>query len=176
LKERSVNSVVFPLPLHLFQSQRDREAALSYLGGIQAATWMMEFIKGMPDGMPEMIETPITKAERSVGIVTESLEIEHCTKGVKLRTIFRPVRLVRNSINVLCLQKAVTPFDGSKHRHSVLKVTLRSGEKYAVDLAGTQDGHFDPVTPWKEFEEKRILNVVSVKVIFLSLHRELKSH
>ena len=63
---------------------------------------------------------------------------------------------------------AIIPFDGRKPEHSVLKLTLRSGEKYAVDLAGAQHGHFEPVTPWDEFEEERILNIVSTKVIFLS--------
>jgi hypothetical protein len=61
---------------------------------------------------------------------------------------------------------AMAPFDAPKPFHNILKVTLRSGEEYAVDLACAQYGHFDPVTPWDEFEEKRILDILEYKVIY----------
>ncbi|CZR60666.1 uncharacterized protein PAC_10562 [Phialocephala subalpina] len=56
-----------------------------------------------------------------------------------------------------------TAFDGTRPVHTVLKVTLRSGESFSVGLAGAQYGHHNPVPPWKEFEEKRILNVSAIK-------------
>lgn len=49
-----------------------------------------------------------------------------------------------------------------KHWHTVLKVELRDGrerhgEIFAVDLAGAQYGHPEPVLPWKEYEDNRAL-------------------
>lgn len=37
--------------------------------------------------------------------------------------------------------------DLRKPLHSVLKGTLRSGEVFAIDIAGAQHGHHEPVTP-----------------------------
>jgi hypothetical protein len=56
-------------------------------------------------------------------------------------------------------------FDGRKPLHTALKITLRSGELFAIDLAGASFGHHEPIVPWKEFEEKRILNLVSVEPV-----------
>jgi hypothetical protein len=40
--------------------------------------------------------------------------------------------------------------------HTCLRVTLNSGELYALDMTGAQFGYFEPVTPWKEFYENRV--------------------
>lgn len=42
--------VAIPFAAHLLPSKEDQEAALSYLGGIQATAWMVEFIKAMMAG------------------------------------------------------------------------------------------------------------------------------
>lgn len=41
--------------------------------------------------------------------------------------------------------------------HEILKLTLRSGEEFAVDLAGAQYGYPEPVMRWQEYKELRIL-------------------
>jgi hypothetical protein len=40
--------------------------------------------------------------------------------------------------------------------HEILKVTLRSGEKFAIDIAGAQYGYDDPVVEWEEYAQLRI--------------------
>ena len=42
-------------------------------------------------------------------------------------------------------------------RHEVLKLTIRSGEQFAVDLACAQYGYSEPVMRWKEYKELRVL-------------------
>lgn len=42
-------------------------------------------------------------------------------------------------------------------RHEVLKLTLRSREQFAVDLASAQYGYSEPVIRWKEYKELRVL-------------------
>jgi hypothetical protein len=43
--------------------------------------------------------------------------------------------------------------------HEVLKVTLRSGEKFAVDVSGAQYGYHDPVTRYQEFQQQRVFHI-----------------
>lgn len=40
--------------------------------------------------------------------------------------------------------------------HVVLRFTLRSGEKYALDLSGAQYGFDETVAPWTPYLEKRV--------------------
>jgi hypothetical protein len=47
-----------------------------------------------------------------------------------------------------------------------MNVTLRSREEHTIDLACTQYGHFDSLTPWDEFEEKRILDILECKITY----------
>ncbi|KAI4715359.1 Palmitoyltransferase akr1, ankyrin repeat-containing protein akr1 [Aureobasidium sp. EXF-10727] len=48
--------------------------------------------------------------------------------------------------------------------HSVLKVVLRSGETYAIDLSGAQYGFYEPVILWSKYRE-RCIEVVSTASI-----------
>ncbi|CAG8952146.1 hypothetical protein HYFRA_00000885 [Hymenoscyphus fraxineus] len=52
---------------------------------------------------------------------------------------------------------------GTRHKsyHDVLKVTLSSEEEFAIDLAGAQYGHHQPVIPWDEFQRTRVLEITS---------------
>jgi len=51
--------------------------------------------------------------------------------------------------------------------HEVLKVALKNGEEYALDLAGAQYGHHDPIAPWIEFEQERVRQVGSSELYSL---------
>lgn len=93
--------------------------------------------------------------------------VEHRTKGEKLLTRFHDNQQVQsNASRFLGVPVLLKPL------HDVLRVTLRSGEKYAVDLASAQHGHDEAVIPWKQFESERILNVLSIKPVNnLALHQ-----
>ena len=43
----------------------------------------------------------------------------------------------------------------SSYRHSIIKITLKNGEKYALDLSGAQFGHSDPLLPWERYVKTR---------------------
>ncbi len=45
--------------------------------------------------------------------------------------------------------------------HEIIKVTLRSGEVFAVDITGAQYGYHEPVTPWTKYEQERIFCAIS---------------
>jgi hypothetical protein len=46
--------------------------------------------------------------------------------------------------------------------HEILKFTLRSGEEFAIDIAGAQYGYDDPVVQWKEYAQFRICRIWSI--------------
>lgn len=50
--------------------------------------------------------------------------------------------------------------DNTTYQHSIVKVTLKNGETYAIDITGPQYGHYDPVVPWDIYAESRVKEVV----------------
>jgi len=46
--------------------------------------------------------------------------------------------------------------------HEILRVTLLSGEIFAVDISGAQYGYYDSVIPWAEYEQRRVSQIVHV--------------
>lgn len=44
--------------------------------------------------------------------------------------------------------------------HEVIKITLHSGETYALDLSSAQYGYFEPIVPWDSYVASRVENWV----------------
>jgi hypothetical protein len=63
--------------------------------------------------------------------------------------------------NIDFLRLNIPIFDMREGDHEVLKLTLRSGELFAIDLSGAQYGHHEPVTPWHLYEATRVRQVIS---------------
>jgi len=53
--------------------------------------------------------------------------------------------------------------DRTDYKHSILRVTTRAGEKYALDMTGAQFGWTKSVLPWDLFADTRILSVGQIK-------------
>ncbi|CAG8977209.1 hypothetical protein HYALB_00006746 [Hymenoscyphus albidus] len=126
----------------VFPNQQDREAFLSLAGGESSAIrFMGEFIEGF-------LKEIVKKTEK----------IRHRPKGTRRRTTFTPccTRMFRRYPRLTnLLQRLDKPY------HVVLKVTLNSEEEFAIDLAGAQYGHHQPVIPWDEFQRTRVLEITS---------------
>lgn len=43
--------------------------------------------------------------------------------------------------------------------HDIFKVEIENGKCYALDLAGAQFGHYDPLTPWDDYLRTRVEKV-----------------
>jgi hypothetical protein len=84
------------------------------------------------------------------GIVTKSNHVHFKTKNDKRRT-----RLYDPKIPILL----IAADQGRGIEHQVLKVTLRSGEEFAVDIAGAQYGYDECVFGWKEHTQLRVLKI-----------------
>ncbi len=43
--------------------------------------------------------------------------------------------------------------------HAVIRVTLRSGKSYALDITGAHYGHYEPVVPWDSYMDLRVQQI-----------------
>ncbi|KAE9376154.1 hypothetical protein N431DRAFT_502903 [Stipitochalara longipes BDJ] len=117
-------------PSNLFKTEEDRTAALTLMGCIDAWQWMNEFVAGM---LKE--------------VVTNCEHIIFKTKNDKRRTRCYEPSVPQTDIDS----------DTGGITHEVLKLTLRSGEVFAVDLACAQYGYSEPVIGWEGYKALRIL-------------------
>jgi hypothetical protein len=89
----------------------------------------------------------VTGSLRIQGLVKKCEHIEFKTKNDRKRTRCYPLSKPQEDIDL----------DNGGIRHEVLKLTLRSGERFVVDLACAQYGYSEPVMRWKEYNELRVL-------------------
>ncbi|KAI6716622.1 hypothetical protein JHW43_000881 [Diplocarpon mali] len=118
-------------PSRLFVNTEDREAVLGHRACREATIWETEFSSGF-------------------------------LKGIIAKTEHLDVRTKNNKRHVQMLPRGISNIQTTDHvLHEMLKVTLRSGEAFAFDIAGAQYGYPEPITPWKQYKEGRILNIVN---------------
>ncbi|KAF8853449.1 hypothetical protein BDZ45DRAFT_761761 [Acephala macrosclerotiorum] len=112
--------------------QEHRRAVLSFNQCRYALLWVVEFIEDMLKDIVSVTQTVLYK-----------------TKNDKLRTRIYGIneRLIFNSEGI---------------KHHILRVLLRSGEEFAVDITGAQYGYDDAVTPWEEYAQLRVFDFVLV--------------
>ena len=56
------------------------------------------------------------------------------------------------------------------YRHSIIKITLQNGEKYALDISGAQYGYLEPLSSWKCYTDTRVQDIEEIKP--LGYHRK----
>ncbi|KAL8836166.1 MAG: hypothetical protein Q9170_003019 [Blastenia crenularia] len=49
-------------------------------------------------------------------------------------------------------------WDSTQYRHWILRVTIKNGEAYAIDITGAQFGWTEHIMPWSHYEQHRIHN------------------
>ena len=70
---------------------------------------------------------------------------------IEVRPPQRPVRMIR----------PMGP-DDKNYSHEVLRVTLKSGEEYVIDVTGAQHGFHKSLYPWHQYQQIRIKDVKRV--------------
>jgi hypothetical protein len=89
----------------------------------------------------------VTGSLQIQGLVIKCEHIQFKTKNDRKRTRCYPLSTPQGDIDL----------DTGGIRHEVLKLTLRSGEQFVVDIACAQYGYSEPVMRWKEYKELRVL-------------------
>ncbi|KAK5624619.1 hypothetical protein RRF57_000335 [Xylaria bambusicola] len=90
-----------------------------------------------------------------------------------IKTVFKPVcknvELVhvqpRNVITPICQMTAGRALNVCLYRHTVLKLTLMSGEQYVLDLSGAQFGWKETLAPWTAWTELRAAGMDDPKAL-----------
>ncbi|KAL2060846.1 hypothetical protein VTL71DRAFT_8898 [Oculimacula yallundae] len=133
-------------PSHLVSSEEEREALLCYRACREALSWVIEFVDGFlkSDNLPMPV---LTITNPDIDIATKMEHVDLCTKNDKQIMI-----LVPPGVNMTIIGGPT---------HEIIKVTLRSGEEFAIDITAPQYGCSDIVVPWKLYEGQRVLQVVS---------------
>ena len=52
--------------------------------------------------------------------------------------------------------------DADNYGHSLLKVCLRGGDTYALDISSAQYGYHNPISSWKDYTRERVAEVDSL--------------
>jgi hypothetical protein len=58
-----------------------------------------------------------------------------------------------------CDRSRWTP-DNQEYQHILLRVELTGGEEYAINLSGARHGYYEPITPWKVYQDTRVANII----------------
>ena len=48
------------------------------------------------------------------------------------------------------------------YAHSVIRIRLKNGESYVIDMTGAQYGWYETTTPWDIYERNRVLSIKGV--------------
>ncbi|KAE9380047.1 hypothetical protein N431DRAFT_315648, partial [Stipitochalara longipes BDJ] len=107
-------------------SRGARKAVLTFGSGTDAVAWMHDMVKHMLKG---------------IAVKIEEISVE-------------PQNHKRQVINLD--HQPEQSQGGFKAYHDILKVEIKNGEVYALDLAGAQFGYYDPITPWEEYATTRV--------------------
>ncbi len=135
--------ILSPFPYHLFQSEEDKHAALTYCNCAVAVAFMLKIIEGFLKGKPHHYGCQLSSLYPPtvhIGLYTKIEEV-----NMKLQQKPRRIYLFDEHGNP----------DTTEYGHTLLRVTLKSGESYAFDLTGAQFGYYDTITPWSLYEQSR---------------------
>ncbi|MCJ1392212.1 hypothetical protein MMC18_005079 [Xylographa bjoerkii] len=125
--------IFVPFPETLVKTKLDRQAILTHLTCTDVLGWMHDFIDKMLVGFFARLE-------------------EYSVKGKNYR---------RSTVVVSPRGPDVN--DSRTYQHDLLKITLPSGEAYALDIASAQYGYYKPIIPWADFLYWRVEYVMAIR-------------
>lgn len=135
--------ILSPFPYHLFHSEEDKRAALTYCNCAVAVAFMLKIIEGFLKGKPQHYGFQLSSLYPltvHIGLYTKIDEV-----NMELQETPRRIYLVDEHGNL----------DTTEYGHTLLRVSLKSGESYAFDLTGAQFGYYETITPWSLYEQSR---------------------
>lgn len=135
--------ILIPFPYHLFQSEEDKHAALTYCKCSVAVAFMHKIIEGFLKGKPQ-----------HHGCQLSSLYPPTVHIGLYAKIDEVNMELQETPKRMYMVDEHGNP-DTTEYAHSLLRVSLKSGESYAFDLTGAQFGYHETITPWSLYEQSR---------------------
>ncbi|KPI45722.1 uncharacterized protein AB675_461 [Cyphellophora attinorum] len=131
------SNITLPFPDELIPDPRDQEAVLAHFACDDAVGWMHHFLEKLLEGTYQSIREL-------------KIDFKNCTRRIEMPD--------RGSPPEVMVHGFPQP-PQLKNPHVVLKVTVRGGPVYAVDIAGAQFGVHDPVLGWDTYADCYIQSV-----------------
>ena len=138
-----------PFPSALFPDKQDADAILEFQSCNAVLDHLHGFLKDLLTGQLHLftLNETLRLANDITGLCVEVDEVIHNTKNVRIRLVQAyNTGLIGNPSAV----------DATDYLHSVIRVALKSGDKYILDLTGAQYGWQEVVTPYDIYQQSKI--------------------
>ena len=138
-----------PFPAALFPDKEDADAILEFQSCNGVLDHLHGFLKQLLTGKSHLFTTHETLklANEVIGICSDVDEVIYFTQNTRLR-LFQAYNTGLSSDKY--------GVDATNHAHSVIRVVLKNGEKYILDLTGAQYGWQEILTPYNEYQQSKI--------------------
>ena len=141
-------SLLIPFPHAIVPDVHDQEALLTYQSCTSAVSAMHNVVKALFRGKSPLrffrANCPDVIVLTETGLHAEIDEVSHYIKGAK------------HHFQRVYPNDALPMIDGTDYAHTVIRITMKNGERYALDTAGAQYGWHESVTPWQLYETSRV--------------------
>ena len=136
-----------PFPEHCFPNTSDQNARLSHLNcnGAMAAMHCL-FTESLKSEIPTDFHSDCAvDVDRALDIYAK---IDEVIVNLKLK-----------------ITRAYAPnvFDATTYIHNVLRVTMKNGEVFALDITGSQFGWCDSILSWPSFFDSRVRTIKEIR-------------
>ena len=138
-----------PFPSALFSNKQDADAILEFQGCNAVLDHLHGFLEHLLTGQLHLFTVNETSrlAKDITGLCAEVDEVIHFTKNVRVRLI--------QAYNTGLTSKP-SAVDATDYLHSVIRFALKNGEKYIMDLTGSQYGWQEIVMPYDIYQQSKI--------------------
>ena len=136
-------------PSAQFPNKEDADAILDFQSCNAVLDHLHGFLKDLLSGQLHLFELHETLrlANGVTGLCAEVDEVIHYTKNVRIRLL--------QAYNTGTSDKPLG-VDTTDYAHSVIRITLKNGDKYIVDLTGAQYGWPEIVMPYEMYQQSKI--------------------
>ena len=135
----------------MFPRQRDAAAILDFQCCSGALDHLHDFMQQLLKGQSKSTLTSyhaLSTAKRRIGLCTDVDEVNHHKRNTQRR-----IMLGYNTGQI----------DATDYAHSIIRVTMKTGEKYVIDLTGAQYGWYETIIPWHTYEKNRVQPIREVQ-------------
>lgn len=157
-------SQLIPFPPPCVKTEEEEKALLAFGHCHIALVSQHSLIRSLIQGMFKHLHQGVSGADTVLDFCKEMLEVGCHVKNQRIRL----GRVYGNGI-----------VDGTDYVHHVVKITLKNGAQYALDMTGAQYGWSESIMPWDTYKATRIQSITKTSPFGNAkdeLHAKFKIH